>query len=1070
MKKYYFSIILCSLFIGVLRTSAQMVGPDAYIKGNNVEIGIRGAGGFEGVDVTTSPPLAGMHPRSATNLFGFVANPQMNGWATFDGDFFTPGSPENGWGFELGNTGSSAAGTAGSNNCSYLNEIPGSITSFTTIGSCISATWEGNATSGTDLHFTINYFLQTSDLYYTTTVTIKNNTAATIPLLYYYRNVDPDNNEELSFDYTTQNTIVAQPTSGSCNLAHVSATQTNPWNSYMGFAGTGPEFRVSYGGFSNRDASDLWTGTGFTQTVGSTNFADEAIAIAYRVQNLAAGASVTFKYVVILNAASASAAINNLMYLSYPGSLSAPPSACTPYTDTVRACGPTTIAVSGSTVGSFNWSWSPGTGLSTTTGPSTTANPGSAGTYTVTGTPINSCFNTVTYTFVVLPITGGGTPPVINQVSPLCASSPPVTLTADSTGGTWSGTGVTGNTFNPATSGPGTFVITYTLNAGTGCPVQDTMSITVLSAASATINQPATVCAGAPPFNLTAAATGGTWSGTGITNATNGTFDPSVSGAGSFIINYSIGGTCPSSDTVIVTIGSITTPVTGFSYTSPVCTGGTNPTPTPVAGFTTGGTYTSTAGLSINSSTGVINLASSAPGTYTVTYTVAATTCGAGGSSTANITIASAANATITQPALACVTSPAFNLSAATAGGTWSGTGITNSTAGTFNPATSGAGTFTITYSISGTCPSSDTVIVTVANTTTPVTGFSYTTPVCIGGSNPNPTGVAGFTSGGTYSSTAGLSINPTTGVINLGASTAGTYTVTYNVPANGCAVAGSSTTTITINPLTPPNTLFTYNTPVCNNDPNEMPTLDTSFTTGGVFSSTPGLVIDSLTGQVFVGSSTAGTYTVSYTLPQNNVLCVAGATGTATITINPIPIVGVSSDVIMYIGNSATIAATGGGTYSWNPPTDLSCSTCDTTVASPTESTTYCVTVNQNGCVDSSCVRVEIVIPCPSNRNLIVPNAFTPDGDGTNDKLCLYGWDDCVSNFQIMIFDRWGEKVFSSTNASFCWDGTYNGKMLDAGVFVYFIKAEYLMEGDNAAAPRKKFDVNKKGNITLIR
>src|SRR4051812_8769863 len=83
---------------------AQIVGTDAYIQGTYVEIGLDGSGGFEGCSILTSPPPAGMHYRSNTNLFGFVANPQMNGWASsaYDGDFFTPGSPENGWGFEIG--------------------------------------------------------------------------------------------------------------------------------------------------------------------------------------------------------------------------------------------------------------------------------------------------------------------------------------------------------------------------------------------------------------------------------------------------------------------------------------------------------------------------------------------------------------------------------------------------------------------------------------------------------------------------------------------------------------------------------------------------------------------------------------------------------------------------------------------------------------------------------------------------------------------------------------------------------------------------------------------------------
>ena len=162
---------------------AQMVGTNAYIKATNVEVGIAGLGGFEGVPTGTSPVLSGMHPRSATGFFGFVANPQLDGWATFDGDFFTPGTPENGWGFEIGTTSGISAG----NNCASLQQIDGAITSWTHTYDCYSSDWEGDYTSsGTDLHFKINYFLQETDLFYTTTVSITNRTAATIPDMYYY--------------------------------------------------------------------------------------------------------------------------------------------------------------------------------------------------------------------------------------------------------------------------------------------------------------------------------------------------------------------------------------------------------------------------------------------------------------------------------------------------------------------------------------------------------------------------------------------------------------------------------------------------------------------------------------------------------------------------------------------------------------------------------------------------------------------------------------------------------------------------------------------------------------------
>ena len=125
------AFIALFIFFQVVVSLGQIypVGPDVYVKGTSVEYGIRGIGGFEGIDVLTSPVPGGMHLRSANNLFGFVANPQLNAWAgsAFDGDFFTPGSPENGWGFEIGTTGTVAAGTMGGNNCSYLQQINGAM-------------------------------------------------------------------------------------------------------------------------------------------------------------------------------------------------------------------------------------------------------------------------------------------------------------------------------------------------------------------------------------------------------------------------------------------------------------------------------------------------------------------------------------------------------------------------------------------------------------------------------------------------------------------------------------------------------------------------------------------------------------------------------------------------------------------------------------------------------------------------------------------------------------------------------------------------------------------------------
>ena len=100
------------------------------------------------------------------------------------------------------------------------------------------------------------------------------------------------------------------------------------------------------------------------------------------------------------------------------------------------------------------------------------------------------------------------------------------------------------------------------------------------------------------------------------------------------------------------------------------------------------------------------------------------------------------------------------------------------------------------------------------------------------------------------------------------------------------------------------------------------------------------------------------------------------------------------------------------------------------------------------------------VELPCPTDKDLQVPNAFSPNTDGFNDQFCLQGWNMCITQFRICIFDRWGEKVFESSDATFCWDGNYKGKALDPAVFVYYITATL---GNNES-------IEKKGNISLIR
>ena len=177
------------------------------------------------------------------------------------------------------------------------------------------------------------------------------------------------------------------------------------------------------------------------------------------------------------------------------------------------------------------------------------------------------------------------------------------------------------------------------------------------------------------------------------------------------------------------------------------------------------------------------------------------------------------------------------------------------------------------------------------------------------------------FTGGGTFSSTAGLSINPGTGVINVAASTPGSYCIAYNVAASGCQLAGSQTATITITATTNPVTGFSYASPVCSNTGNQTASLAPGFTTGGIFSSTAGLSINGANGVINTSTSTPGTYTITYMIPAVAAVLLAPI---PSITINSTstPVTGFSytTPVCSNAGSQSpllTAGFTNGGTFS---------------------------------------------------------------------------------------------------------------------------------------------------------
>jgi gliding motility-associated-like protein len=142
-------------------------------------------------------------------------------------------------------------------------------------------------------------------------------------------------------------------------------------------------------------------------------------------------------------------------------------------------------------------------------------------------------------------------------------------------------------------------------------------------------------------------------------------------------------------------------------------------------------------------------------------------------------------------------------------------------------------------------------------------------------------------------------------------------------------------------------------------------------------------------------------------------------------------------------------------GSFKWSPNVGLECDTCQKTIVSPLQNTTYILSyTDENGCKNSDSIEVAV----KNAVDYFIPTAFSPNNDGENDKLCIYGR--CISNFTFSVYSRWGEKVFETDDINNCWDGKFKGIEMNPGVFVYTFKAT-LNSGEIK---------EEKGNVTLVK
>ena len=291
----------------------------------------------------------------------------------------------------------------------------------------------------------------------------------------------------------------------------------------------------------------------------------------------------------------------------------------------------------------------------------------------------------------------------------------------------------------------------------------------------------------------------------------------------------------------------------------------------PIPGITgdTGGTFSSTTGLVfISTSTGQVDLSASTPGSYVVTYT-------APSSDTATTSISIDSIPVVSAGADVAICTGNSTVLTATGATTYSwSTGETTASI-TVDPTTNT--TYTVT-GFNGACSATDSVDVTVNPQDS--AAFSYAASAyCANGTDPTPT-ITG-TAGGAFTSTAGLSINASTGEIDLDASTVGTYSITYTTTG---VCPDNQSVNITINAAD--NAGFSYS--ASSYEPTDAdPTPTITGLTGGTFSGTTGLVINSATGEIDLSASTVATHTITYdTTSSGSSVCPNTSTQTVEIAV----------------------------------------------------------------------------------------------------------------------------------------------------------------------------------------
>jgi gliding motility-associated-like protein len=283
-----------------------------------------------------------------------------------------------------------------------------------------------------------------------------------------------------------------------------------------------------------------------------------------------------------------------------------------------------------------------------------------------------------------------------------------------------------------------------------------------------------------------------------------------------------------------------------------------------------------------------------------------------------------------------------------------------------------------------------------------------------------------------------------------------GTYSVTVTA-ANGCSAAASAN--VTVNSLVAPSVdiAASPSDTICAG----MPVSFTATALNG--GAAPAFQwfrnnVAAATGATFTADSLLNNDVITCRLTSNN-MCAVPLTATSnavTITVKEMPTISVAKNIIVNGADPIRLNPVINGdikTYIWTPAAGVSDPAIQNPFINPDHTTIYQLKViSSSGCEAEATVTVSVV-----KDELIIPNTFTPNGDGVNDTWDI-GHLSEYRNATVDIYSRYGMRLFHSLGYGRPWDGTYNSNRLPVGTYYYIIN---LGEGN---------DKLKSGWVTAVR